>query len=107
MAVHAGLARGEVRVPRGLDAGVAVPAIHAQLSNMSPVGEGHRLDRLITDTGVLGREVVPHAGDNRRARQESAREQSLRQPMRSEEPTSEIQSRITISYAVFCVKINN
>src|SRR5229473_5648427 len=58
---------------RYFDKTVAITAIHPQLRNVDIVRERHRLDRLITDTGVLRRNVVPgrrsqaadndHAGD--------------------------------------------
>src|SRR6266487_1776468 len=54
---------------RHFDKAVAIAAIHSELSHVNVVRKRHRLDRLITDTGIFWRDVVP------RGRTQAARDQ--------------------------------
>ena len=60
VAIHAGRAGRDVGIPRLLHPVMAVAAIKAQLVHMHRVRKGHRLNRLIPDPRVLGRQVIPH-----------------------------------------------
>src|SRR3546814_1407540 len=76
---------------------------------VEPLADGHRRDRR-TDQRRLraldhrepGRPVRPHGGFRRRVRSGEAI-----YSQRSEEHTSELQSLMRISYAVFCLKKKN
>jgi hypothetical protein len=71
MAVHAGLGRWNVRDGRGLDRGVTVPAIEAELADVEPVAVWNRLNWLVAHVRIPRRKVVPNAG-HRDARNEDA-----------------------------------
>src|SRR3546814_8894490 len=78
--------------------GVAVRAQAARLS-------GREGDRIRVEGG---RHRRPRPGVPRRlAARQDARDGRWRLPARSEEHTSELQSLMRISYAVFCLKKNN
>ena len=57
MAVHAGGRAGQIGEPRFFHAVVAVTAVHAKLARVNLMRKGHRLDGLVTGTGVFGREI--------------------------------------------------
>ena len=61
----------DVGIPGFLDAIMAVAAIHAQLVGMNAVGKGHRLNRLVADPRIFGREIISdpggHGGADQRA----------------------------------------
>ena len=63
MAVHASRTGGNIRIPGLFNRIMAIAAINSQLSGMRGMREADRLDRLITDAGVLRGEVVPGACD--------------------------------------------
>ena len=81
VAVHAGGTRRDVGEPGFIHAGVAVTAIHAELTRVRGVRERDRLDWLIADAGVLGREVIPHARRHRPAKEHHADNDQYRQPV--------------------------
>ena len=62
VAVHAGLGIGQIRMGGDVDEAVAIPAIHPELGHVNIMGERHWLDGLITDAGILRRDVIPGAG---------------------------------------------
>src|SRR3546814_10468326 len=73
-------------------------------------GIGHRVDRS-TPRCILrnllcagGIDSQPANHDSRYSKKESERRSHSRSPRRSEEHTSELQSLMRISYAVFCLK---
>jgi hypothetical protein len=59
---HAGLRVRQIRVRRDIDEIVAVTAIHPELLDMHIVREWHRLNRLVSDAGILRRDVIPGPG---------------------------------------------
>jgi len=59
MTVNTGLRGRKIRVGGHFDEAMAVAAIHPKLLDMQGVGEGHGLVRLIADTRVFRREVIP------------------------------------------------
>jgi hypothetical protein len=59
MAVHACRSVGHVRLRSHFYEAVTVPAIHPQLSHVNIVRKRDRLDRLVSDFGVLRRGVIP------------------------------------------------
>jgi hypothetical protein len=60
MAVHADLSRRDVRICRRLDVGMAIAAVHPQLSRVNLVGKRDRLSRLIPDPRVFRGKVIPY-----------------------------------------------
>jgi hypothetical protein len=59
VAVHAGRRVRHIRLRGDFHEAVTIPAIHPQLSHVNVVRERHRLDRLVSNFGVLRRGVVP------------------------------------------------
>lgn len=72
MTVHAGGTGGDIGEPGFFDACMAVAAIHAELAGVCGVGESDRLNWLISDAGIFGCEIIPDAGGDAAAQQESA-----------------------------------
>src|SRR6266550_9530135 len=62
MTRHAGLGVRHVGLRRDIDKAVAIPAIDSQLGNVNVVWKRYRLDRLVTDLGVLRGDVIPGGG---------------------------------------------
>src|SRR3546814_3431207 len=63
-----------------------------------------RGDRMAWQPGVLGGDAGRHGEAAHRYRDRGAGTRNLVEPFRSEEHTSELQSLMRISYAVFCLK---
>jgi hypothetical protein len=61
VAIDTSLRSREIGMPSHLDEAMAVTAIHPKLLDMEGVGKWHRLIRLIADTGVFRREIIPDA----------------------------------------------
>jgi len=55
VAIHAGLSCRHVRVGGNFDVGMAISAIHSELSNMNIVGKRDRLDRLVSYAHIVRR----------------------------------------------------
>jgi len=64
MTVHTGGGRREIGVPGFFDGGMAVTAIEAELADVDGVGIENGLDGFVTDLGVFGRAIIPHAADH-------------------------------------------
>jgi len=64
MAVHAGLDAGDIGVGRNFDLGVAVAAVHPQVSGVELMTVGDGLDGAITGVGVFRRAVIPKESDH-------------------------------------------
>jgi len=79
--VHTGGGGGNIREPGFLHARMAITAIHPKLPRVDRMGKSHRLNRLITDAGVFGSEVIPDARRDSRADQEHADDDVQRQPI--------------------------
>ena len=60
---------------------MAIAAIEAQLRHMDTVGKGHRLDRLIADPRVFGREIIGDCPGHSGSRQQRANNNIARQPV--------------------------
>ena len=60
VAVDAGLRGGDVGHRRLFDPGMAVAAVHSEITGVHLVAEGNRLDRTIADIGVFWGKVVPN-----------------------------------------------
>jgi len=61
VAVHAGGRARQVGKPGFFDPVMAIAAIQAELAGMDPMRKRHRLDRLVADAVVFGREINRHA----------------------------------------------
>ncbi len=59
--IDASLCVWNIRMARNLNKTVAVAAVHAELLHMDGMRKGNRLVRLVTDAGVLRREVIPNS----------------------------------------------
>jgi len=81
MTIDAGLSRREIGVRCNLNKAVAVAAIHSKLLDMQGVRERHRLVRLISYPGVLGREIVPNPERDGRTNHQHTDEKLERQPI--------------------------
>ena len=82
MAVHTGLRVWDIRVRRDFDETVTITAIHPELSNVNVMRKGHRLDRLISDARVFGRDVIPGRRGQSTNREDAADRELERQPIR-------------------------
>ena len=81
MAIDTGLGGRQVGMAGDLDEAVTITAIHSQLLYVKGMGEGNRLVRLVADSGVLGREVIPDPQGDGGADHQAADEQLKRQPI--------------------------
>src|SRR5687767_11270459 len=61
MAIHARAGAGNVRIPGFFNAIVAITAVDPELIGVDGVGKTDGLNRLVTDAGVFGREIIRHA----------------------------------------------
>ena len=69
VAIHARLRVRQIGMRRDFDKTMAVATIHPQLSHVHVVRERHRLNRFVTDAGILWRYIIPRgrgqpAGDD-------------------------------------------
>src|SRR3546814_8052143 len=96
----------EGQVPRPREALVALPGVGRKTANVV-LNTGFGEPTIAVDTPHLPR-VEPHGPGARqgraRGRDAVAQDGARRVPPRSEEHTSELQSLMRISYAVFCLK---
>jgi hypothetical protein len=60
MAVHADLSCRDVGIGRSLHVGMAIAAVHPQLSGVDLVGERNGLSRFVPDPRVFRGEVIPY-----------------------------------------------
>ena len=82
MAIEARGRGGDVRIPRFLDAIVAITAIDAELIGVNRMRERNRLNGLISDARVFGSEVVPDASGNSGGEEQAADDDERRQSVR-------------------------
>lgn len=60
--IHAGLRSWKIRMRRDIDETVTVATIHPELCNVNIMRKRDGLDRLIADTRVFRRDVIPSGG---------------------------------------------
>ena len=82
VAIHASCAGRNIRIPGFFDRVMTITAVNTKLAGMSRVREGDRLDRLISNPGIFGCQIIPCATHYCRADQDEGNENHQGQPVR-------------------------
>src|SRR3546814_953580 len=100
------LFRSAVRLADGA-AGQQIPiqAGDVNLAGLTPDGMNARIERRVRTASSINRQSADdHRGGERLLRGKQRHQRNAGRHLRSEEHTSELQSLMRISYAVFCLK---
>jgi hypothetical protein len=81
VAVEAGLIGRHIGMAGNFDETVAITTVQSELTGVNLVRKGHRLGRLISDTGVLRREIVGDPHRNARSDESERDGQFQRKPV--------------------------
>src|SRR3546814_6488707 len=92
------------RPPRSTRTDTLFPYTTLFRSRRGPCRQRHHRRRRRHQLGIRRRVRQRRCDDDQRSRRERLRRRGLRGQRRSEEHTSELQSLMRISYAVFCLK---